>query len=163
MDAIEGPHQASPRLMPRTTGKTDNPVIEAGHCGHLRVVRKKVVAPGDTIPKIGVRKSVPGRRPRNARRDGPRSLPRRSRGGADGTCREPPHLQLSPHMEQLRLSPCDAWLETGKAFARQSAPFDEIKYAKLHARLSDPRLQREKIRLPFFLIFSKGNYRTYEC
>jgi len=45
----------------------------------------------------------------------------------------------------------------------QSAPFDEIKYAKLHARLSDPRLQREKIRLPFFLIFSKGNYRTYEC
>jgi hypothetical protein len=55
----------------------------------------------------------------------------------------------------LRLSPCDV--------ARQSAPFDEIKYAKLHARLSDPRLQREKIRLPFFLIFSKGNYRTYEC
>ena len=72
-------------------------------------------------------------------------------------------FELSPHMEQLRLSPCDAWLETGKAFARQSAPFDEIKYAKLHARLSDPRLQREKIRLPFFLIFSKGNYRTYEC
>jgi hypothetical protein len=64
-------------------------------------------------------------------------------------------FELSPHMEQLRLSPCDA--------ARQSAPFDEIKYAKLHARLSDPRLQREKIRLPFFLIFSKGNYRTYEC
>ena len=49
-------------------------------------------------------------------------------------------FELSPHMEQLRLSPCDAWLETGKAFARQSAPFDEIKYAKLHARLSDPRL-----------------------
>jgi len=71
-------------------------------------------------------------------------------------------FELSPHMEQLRLSPCDAWLETGKAFARQSAPFGEIKYAKLHARLSDPRLQREKIRLPFFLIFSKGNYRTYE-
>src|SRR5580704_12501332 len=72
-------------------------------------------------------------------------------------------FELSPHMEQLRSSPCDAWLETGKAFARQSAPFDEIKYAKLHARLSDPRLQREKNRLPFFLIFNKGNYRTYEC
>jgi hypothetical protein len=55
-------------------------------------------------------------------------------------------------MEQLRLSPRDQMpgSKLGKLSLGRARPFDEIKYAKLHARLSDPRLQREKIRLPFF-------------
>ena len=55
-------------------------------------------------------------------------------------------------LEQLRFSPRDEMrgLETGQAFARRARRVDQIKYAKLHARLSDPRLQREKVRLPFF-------------
>jgi hypothetical protein len=45
-------------------------------------------------------------------------------------------------LEQLRFSPRDEMrgLETGQAFAGRAPPVDQIKYAKLHARLFDPRL-----------------------